>query len=86
MQKDSKILDDLAKLGTSAFGGVLDIKREIEAVVSAQLEKLLVRMHLATREELEVAHDMASKAREENEKLKKRLDELENTVRSLAQK
>ncbi len=83
MQKDSKILDDLARLGASAMGSVLDIRREVEAAVAAQAEKLLVKMRLVTREEYEVTQQMVSKLREENEKLKERVEKLEKGAHSL---
>ena len=86
MQKDSRILDDLARLGTSGLSAVMDIRRELEAMVGAKVEKLLLRMHLVTREEHEVVREMAIKAREENEKLQKRVAELENSLKNLARK
>lgn len=84
MQKDSKLFDDLARLGSSAVGSMLDLKREVEAAVGAQLEKVLLKMQLVSREEFEVAREIAIKAREENEKLQKRLEELEKRLRELA--
>lgn len=86
MQKDSKLFEDLARMGTSAFGSVLDVKRELEGMVSGQLEKILLKMHLVTKEEFEVVQAMAVKAREENEKLAKKLAEIEELVEKLAQK
>jgi BMFP domain-containing protein YqiC len=77
MQKDNKILDDIAKMASSAAGGMLEMKREIEMMISQQLEKLLQKMNLATREEVDTLHGMLAKAREEQEKLKSRLDQLE---------
>jgi BMFP domain-containing protein YqiC len=86
MQKDSKLFEDLARMGTSAFGSVLDLKREVEGMVSGQLEKILLRMHLVTKEEHDVTHAMAVKAREENDIIRKRLEELEQKVAKLASK
>jgi hypothetical protein len=83
MQKDSKILDDLARLGTSAMGGMMDIKREVEAMVAAKVEKLLARSQLVTREEYEVLRQTVVKLREDNEKLTERLDKLEKGVHPL---
>lgn len=80
MQKDSRILDDLSRLGTSALGSLLDLKREIEASVSAQVEKLLAKSHVVRREEFEIVQAMAIKALEENEKFKSRLEELEKQL------
>jgi len=77
MQKDNKFFDDLARVATSAAGSVLDMKRELESMVSTQLEKLLQKMNLATREEVDTLQAMLAKARSEQDELKKRLDALE---------
>ncbi len=77
MQKDNKFFDDFAKVATGAAGGLLDMKREVESLVSAQLEKLLQKMNLVTKEEFDTVQAMLAKARSEQEELKKRLDALE---------
>lgn len=77
MQKDNKFFEDMAKLATGAAGNFLELKREIEASMHNQIEKILQNMNLATREELDTALAMVAKLREEQEKMKKRLDELE---------
>ena len=56
------------------------MKREIEDMVSLQLEKLLQRMNLVSREEFDTVSGMLSKAREEQENLKKKLEELEKKL------
>lgn len=81
MQKDNAFFEEFAKLAGGAAGGILGLKREIEAMVSGQLEKLLVKMHLVTREEFEVVQAMAVKAREENENLRNRLAEIEEKLK-----
>jgi len=80
MQKDNKFLDDIAKVATSAAGGLFEMKREIETMVSQQLEKLLQKMNLATREEVDTLHGMLAKSREEQENLKERLRVIENDL------
>lgn len=77
MQKDNKIFDDIAKMAGSAAGGIFSIKREIEDLVSIQLEKLLKKMNLSTKEELDSALEMLVKIREEQENIKKRMEKLE---------
>ncbi len=77
MQKDNKFFDDIAKMASSTAGGLLGMKREIEDLVSAQLEKLLQKMNLSTKEELDTALAMLTKIREEQENIKKRLEILE---------
>lgn len=77
MQKDSRFFDDMAKLATGAAGSLLDIKREIEQMIGFQLEKMLQKSNLASREELDTVLAALVKIREEQEKLAKRLDALE---------
>jgi len=77
MQKDNKFFDDLAKMTSGAAGGLLDMKREMEAMMTTHMEKWLQKMHLVTREEFDAVQGMLSKAREEQEELKKRLEALE---------
>lgn len=78
MQKDSRFMDDLARMMSGATGAMFDVKREMEAMVAGQMEKLLAKMHLVTRDEFEAVREMARHARAENEALAARLDALEN--------
>ncbi len=80
MQKDNRFFEDIAKAASGAAGSLLGIKRELEEIVSAQLEKLLQKMNLSTKEELDTALAMLTKIREEQEKLKTRLEKLENRL------
>lgn len=80
MQKDNKLLDDLARMATGAAGSVLEMKREMQHMVNEQLEKLLSRMNFATREEYEALHAMIAKFRTEQEEIKKRLEAIEAKI------
>lgn len=82
MQKDNKFLDDLAKMASGAAGNMLEMKREMDAAIAFQLEKLLSRMHLATKEEFDTLHAMISKFREEQEAIKARLDAIEKLLKN----
>lgn len=77
MPKENKIFDDFAKMASSATGTFFDMKREVEAMVAAQVEKFLLKMHFVRREEFEAVKEMAAKARAEAEILKERLDNME---------
>lgn len=77
MQKDSKFFDDIARMATGAAGSFMDVKREMESMVSQQLEKLLAKMNLVTKEEFDTVQGMLARARQEQEALKQRLDALE---------
>lgn len=67
-------------MATGAAGGMLEMKREMETMVSQQLERLLSKMKLATREEVDAVHGMIAKCRAEQEEMKKRLEALEAEI------
>lgn len=77
MQSDNRILDDMAKVATGALGSLTGLRQEIEAKVQQQLERLLGRMNLVSREEFETMKSVAQEARAEQIKLERRLQEIE---------
>lgn len=77
MEARRRLLDDLAKLATSAAGIVQGTGQEVEQLVRQRLERLLDSVNLVTREEFEVVKAMAEKARHENEALAARIEALE---------
>ncbi len=77
MQTNNRILDDLAKVANGAVSTLAGVKSEIEATVRQQLERLLADMDLVPREEFEAIKAVAIAARTEQEKLEKRLADLE---------
>ena len=77
MQSEKTFLDDLARLATGAVGALGDVKGEVEARVRAQLERILARMNLPTREELDAVKELAAAARAEADALKTRVAALE---------
>ncbi|MBV8564628.1 MAG: accessory factor UbiK family protein [Methylobacteriaceae bacterium] len=79
-QTRSRIFDDFARLATDAAGMAQGVRREAETVVRTQLERLLATMDVVTREEFEAVRDMAALAREENEKLQRRIEALEGKL------
>lgn len=80
MQKNSKFFEDIARMASSAGGTFMEMRRELETAVSAQVDKVLRRMDLVTREDFNLLRDMAAKARTENERLAKRVAELEKQL------
>ncbi len=80
MQTRNRLLDDLAKVATSALGVAGGMKDEVEGRLRQQFERILADMDLVTREEFEVVQDMAIKAREEQETLLERLAALEKEL------
>jgi BMFP domain-containing protein YqiC len=81
MQTDNKFFEDLAKMASGAAGGFMEMKREMESAVTMQVEKMLQRMNLVTKEEFDTVMGMLTKSREEQEQLKKRLDSLEKQLK-----
>lgn len=77
MQSRNRLLDDLARVASGAAGTVAGIRGEVESVIRQRLEAVLDELNVVTREEFEATKTMASKARTEQEKLEKRVAELE---------
>ena len=77
MQTDHRLVDDLAKVASSAIGVVAGVKDEVEARLRQQFERVLDGMELVSRDEFEAVKAMAAEARAENERLAKRLAALE---------
>ncbi len=77
MQTENRILDDLARLATSALGTASGVRDEIEARLRHQFERLIASMDLVRRDEFEAVKAMAANARLEQEKLAERLAALE---------
>ncbi|MGE0008075.1 MAG: accessory factor UbiK family protein [Parvibaculaceae bacterium] len=73
----SRFFDELAKLATNAAGAAQGVRREIDTLVKAQVERVLNDVGVVKREDFDVVREMAQKAREENERLHERLAVLE---------
>jgi BMFP domain-containing protein YqiC len=73
----SRLADDFARLFNDAAGLAGGLRREVDTLVRAQLDRLLSTMDVVTREEFEAVRDMAAKAREQNDALARRILELE---------
>jgi BMFP domain-containing protein YqiC len=73
----SRFFDEIAKLMTNATGAAQGVRKEVDGLVQAQVERVLNNLDVVKREEFDVVRDMAEKARQENELLAKRLSELE---------
>jgi BMFP domain-containing protein YqiC len=82
MQTRNRLLDDLAKVANSAVGTVTGMKDEVEQMIRHRVENFIGGMNLVTREEFDVVQAMVVKSREEQEKLKIRIVELETPLES----
>jgi len=84
-QTNNPFLDEFARLMTDAAGAAQGMRREFEALIKAQGERMLRTMDVVQREEFEAVKELAVKAREENEQLAARIAALEAEVAALKQ-
>ncbi len=83
MQSENKILDDIARVASSAMGVAAGMRGEVEARIREQLERLLAQMELVPREEFDAIKAVAVTAREEQEALAAKLSALEERLAAL---
>ena len=81
MQTRNRLLGDIARVANGAAGVATGMRDEIESIVQQRIERVLSRLNLVTREEFEVVKELAAKARQEQEALKKRLNEIDKELR-----
>ncbi len=78
----SPILEDVSRLMGDAVGVAQGVRREVETIVKTQMERMLSTMNVVTREEFEALRDMAALAREENDRLERRITTLETELKA----
>jgi BMFP domain-containing protein YqiC len=83
-QTTNRFFDEIGRLMNDAAGAAQGMKREVDAVIRAQAEKILNDLEIVKREEFEAVKEMARLAREENEALKARIAALESKLGSAA--
>jgi BMFP domain-containing protein YqiC len=83
-QTTGRLYDEFARLMNDAAGVAQGVRREFDAVLRTQAERLLGDMDLVRREEFEAVKDMARLAREENEALRARIAALEASLATKA--
>jgi BMFP domain-containing protein YqiC len=79
-QTTNPFFDQMAKFMTDAAGAAQGFRQEAETFFRSQAEKVMNDLHVVKREEFEVVKAMAAKALEENERLAKRVGELETAL------
>jgi len=80
MQSENPFIADFVKLMNSAAGTLAGVGREARDSARERFKEFMGDMDFVSREEFDAVKDMAAKAREEAEMLKKRLDELETRL------
>lgn len=86
MVAGKRIFDDLARVAGGAANVLSGLRGEVETLVRQQLERLLAEMEVVPRDEFDAVKAMAAKARAEQQKLAKRVAELEARVEGGAAK
>ena len=76
-QTSNRFFDEIGRLMNDAAGAAQGVKREVDAVMRNQAERILRDLAVVQREEFDAVKDMARLAREENEALKARIVALE---------
>lgn len=84
MPFDTKLIDDLVRVATGAFGAVAGMREEARARLREQFEHVLSRLDVVTREEFEIVRALAQRAREEQELLAARVAALEEAAKPAA--
>ena len=80
MQSQNRIFDDLARVAGGALSAVTSLKDEIEALVRDRMERFMSEGNFVRRDEFDVVRAMAAEARAEQERLMKRVAELEKLL------
>ena len=85
-QTSNRFFDELARLMNDAAGVAQGVRKEFDTLFRAQAERILRELDVVPREEFEAVKEMARLAREENEALKARVEELEGKAKAKAKK
>lgn len=80
MQGKKRIFDDAARMAGGAVGALAGIRREVEALVHQQLDRLLGQLDLVSRDQFDAVKEMAAAARAEQEELARRVAALEKSA------
>lgn len=82
MQTENPMFADIAKLLNSAAGTMAGMGREARESARERMKEAMGGLDFVSREEFDTVKEMASKAREENEKLAERLAALEAALKA----
>jgi len=83
---NGKVIEDLARMASGAVGTVVGLRDEAGQQVRERFDRVLARSDMVSREEFEVARDMAATARAEQEVLAERVEKLEAQLAEIAAK
>ncbi len=83
MQTRNAVLDEFARVMSSAMGAASGVRSEVESRLRDQFERILNQMDIVSRAEFDAMRAVAVAAREESESLKERLAVLEARLEHL---
>ena len=78
-----RFLDDLAGVAGGAVSALTGVREEIHAIVRSRVDEVLTTLQVVRREEFEVMRELAAQARIGQEEAERRLNALEERVRTL---
>lgn len=81
MLEREKVLDDIAKLAGGTISALSGLNTQIREEIRARIDEAAMRLDLVPREEFEKLETMLTRAREEQEQLVKRVEQLENKIK-----
>ena len=83
MQSENPFIADFVKVLNGAAGTIAGMGREARDSARERFKEFMGDMDFVSREEFDAVKDMAAKAREEAEALKKRIDDLEIRITAM---
>jgi BMFP domain-containing protein YqiC len=86
MQTSNRLLDDLAKVASGAATALTGVREELDGLIRARIERYMADLAVVTREEFDAVKETAANARAEQEKLEKRVTELEAKLAAKAKR
>jgi len=78
-----RFFDDLAGAAGGAFSALAGLREELHAVVRARIDEVLSSLDLVRRDELDVARELATRARMAQEDADARLARIEERLADL---
>ncbi|MXV43684.1 accessory factor UbiK family protein [Saccharibacter sp. 17.LH.SD] len=85
MVERPRFFDDISGLAGAAFSAAHGAREEINSLIRSRLDEVLQTLNLVRRDEFEAVQEMASRARQGQEKMEARLTELETRLNDLEQ-
>lgn len=86
MAERARMVDDIMRVASGAFGTAVGLRDEVEAQMRQRIERLVSRTELVGRDEFEAVKALAERALAENERLTDRMAALEKKAAAPARK